>query len=1556
MPGGITWTEARTQAAVRSFQGRPGHLATATSEQENRFIAGTTPTNLWSYYLGAFRSAGGSDPAANWQWITGEPWNFTAWYPSYPNDPTSRDNALSVHGPQFPPALLASWSDLAASQLQPAYIVEYESPSIDAGLLAYYPFDGNANDVSGNGLDGTVHGATMTNDGMLRPAYAFNGTTSHITIADPDEKLSFDAKTDSYTVTAWLKMNTISSGHPFQQVIVDRGTIARAPVCMDLRYDEQAQRFLVLVWDGSTSPAVVNKSKPVAGAWYHLAMTVSNRTIRLFVNGVDETQPTAWEGVVPTTFGSTKNTDAIVNIGRWCGDGRCDSYFSGTIDTVRIYNRALSAIELTALYRLESGAARRTSLRGTVVGADAQGRALGPLAGSTVTLAGTRTAITDHRGEFEFLDLEAGALSVEAAKAGYHSITKSADVLPERAGRVDFQLTKQGGAGFPTAIDFASPNGRHFIEGMPGNLTFDTTVAWNGSPGTVRFNVGGTWHAGNVTDQGGGVARAKVSVPVPTLIPALRELTVEVANAEGRSYTLRPGVHFYPLPGLVVAWYGKAIPWEVAGVALTYSQELAWPIWDVEIPSGVLSSRAVLGIAGKLTFDPVAGSFTESRSGFGAYSQALEFAEIENLGDGRLDFTRSLELALGAGETTGLTAGWEVSLTGKAGVGAPAVLVLDLLVPGLGQGASKLPLIGDIKLRLYLIVGGSLAAEYASDEVANCWWGASSLSGSLTGGLEGQAVLEVDWLDSEAGVYVGATGTPEFGICPKWSFEGITLRGYAGYFVETPLLDWSQEVGLELRLEPGGNLSLLSPVRPTRLAHGGWRPIGNSRLHWGEANQVGHSRAARLASPTPNGEPDEVTVATNVVRLARPALETGGSDPVVLFTLHDPQKAWYAATDIGFLRGRGNSGWTMARIADDLAAESSPKAASADSNLMLATWTRVTGDISGATNPVQVAAHMDIVASWLDRRTGEWSESAQLTANDVVDRFPLPIFFGNQPGVLWVQNEGGHEVGNAASGDRLLFSEWSGGAWAEPQLLWSGQKGILGFGFAADGAGEGHLVFAVDENGTLETRTDRELYHTATVSGVWQPATRLTSDSVEDALPTLVAPNGVPTCVWSAGGQLVYTPLGAWAPKPVYAEQTLANEAATLDGVTLPGGAAVAYVVQGTNGIDIVASFYDAALDRWSLPRRLTFDEHAESALSLDFDGKDLVFAYLKTQTVRTNLNVEINGQMQHLENVPQPGRTDLCLLRHTLGNDLAVVPDSLLIEPANPEPGTSATLKATIENRGDLPVQGIQVAFYDGDPNQGGKPISTPQSSPEILIAGGKREVSVAWTMPAEPASHTVYIVVDPALAVEDRDRANNSASRLTVLPDLTVETGWSATVSATSVSVVARVLNTGVIPVGTVGVSWRLGAADGEEIGKSTIESLSAGGVNEAAYQWDTSARFFAQSFVTVYAVVDPTDAVQEVDETNNAYPQTVRVVPGWVPRIASIEVLPTGNARLLIQADGVEVADLAIQGTDSLKSPITWTEEPGIAVTSAAEGRFEAQVPVTVQSRFWRVRLLR
>jgi len=673
---------------------------------------------------------------------------------------------------------------------------------------------------------------------------------------------------------------------------------------------------------------------------------------------------------------------------------------------------------------------------------------------------------------------------------------------------------------------------------------------------------------------------------------------------------------------------------------------------------------------------------------------------------------------------------------------------------------------------------------------------------------------------------------------------------------------------------------------------------------------------------------------------------------MVPFTLHDALKPWYAATDIGTLR-QTNSGSSLGRIIDDQAAEFTAKIAVVNSNTFLAAWARVSGDISSVTNPAQVSPHLEIVTARFIRNTGTWSTPTQLTTNSVVDRDPLPVIYGTNQGILWIQNEADASIGNSTNGDRLIFSKWNGAGWNAPQTLWTALKGILQFAFVADGSGQGHAVFAVDEDGNLDTRTNRELYRLSTTNGVWPAAVRLTSDSVEDAMPVLVAPNGVPLCVWSASNTVTYSSLNVWNPRPVFSEHTLANQAPTLDGVTMPGGAAVAYAVQGSNGVDMVASFYDANLDRWSLPRQLTEDEDAESALALAWDGTNAVIAYLKTQTLRTNVDVVINGQTNHLQNVPQPGRTDLCLLRYKLGGDVSVVTDSLIFNPTNAAPGSNVTITVTIENQGDLPVQNITVVFYDDDPANGGTQIGSVQTIAGPLVGGAKQDVTVSWVVPSYPNAHTIFVVVDPGLTLSDRDRSNNTMFKRTVLSDLAIETCWNTEVSGSAVALVARVVSRGVITAGPCEVSWRLGAADGEEIGRSGVDALAPGQAYEVSYLWHTSGRQFSGAFVTVFAVVDAGGVIQEADETNNSYPQSVRVVPAWIPRITGMSVSAVGTATVTFEATGFTTTNLAVESTGLLASTNQWRAETNATITPVAAGTFEAQIPVQGAVRFYRVR---
>jgi hypothetical protein len=88
---------------------------------------------------------------------------------------------------------------------------------LNDGLVGYYPFNGNANDESGN--HGTVHGATLTEDRFGNPnnAYSFDGSDDYIN-ANPINLFQ------SNTITAWV--NVVSLNEEPDNVIIENSDLS----------------------------------------------------------------------------------------------------------------------------------------------------------------------------------------------------------------------------------------------------------------------------------------------------------------------------------------------------------------------------------------------------------------------------------------------------------------------------------------------------------------------------------------------------------------------------------------------------------------------------------------------------------------------------------------------------------------------------------------------------------------------------------------------------------------------------------------------------------------------------------------------------------------------------------------------------------------------------------------------------------------------------------------------------------------------------------------------------------------------------------------------------------------------------------------------------------------------------------------------------------------------------------------------------------------------------------------------------------------------------------
>ncbi len=78
------WFDARDFASQQVFMTMQGHLATVNNDQEQQFI--TNDLDCGDGWLGGIQAEGAAEPDEDWEWITGEPFDFTAWNEDEPND------------------------------------------------------------------------------------------------------------------------------------------------------------------------------------------------------------------------------------------------------------------------------------------------------------------------------------------------------------------------------------------------------------------------------------------------------------------------------------------------------------------------------------------------------------------------------------------------------------------------------------------------------------------------------------------------------------------------------------------------------------------------------------------------------------------------------------------------------------------------------------------------------------------------------------------------------------------------------------------------------------------------------------------------------------------------------------------------------------------------------------------------------------------------------------------------------------------------------------------------------------------------------------------------------------------------------------------------------------------------------------------------------------------------------------------------------------------------------------------------------------------------------
>jgi len=210
------------------------------------------------------------------------------------------------------------------------------------GLVAHYPFNGNAINVKGN-FNGTVNGATLTKgrDNVSNTAYLFGGTlATGIQNVSDNHYINFGTGMLSgdgeFSIMMWINTTSSATSHILQK----RDSSINGEYVVELKNNGKIRFW---TYGGGYKWTVTSSSAVNDGNWHHLVLVQKNNGGQMYLDGSLE---------------QTDNSSGKVNLGLTLktymgGDLRdYNRYYSGKVDDFRIYSRALSASEIQTLYSI----------------------------------------------------------------------------------------------------------------------------------------------------------------------------------------------------------------------------------------------------------------------------------------------------------------------------------------------------------------------------------------------------------------------------------------------------------------------------------------------------------------------------------------------------------------------------------------------------------------------------------------------------------------------------------------------------------------------------------------------------------------------------------------------------------------------------------------------------------------------------------------------------------------------------------------------------------------------------------------------------------------------------------------------------------------------------------------------------------------------------------------------------------------------------------------------------------------------------------------------------
>ncbi|MFZ4435497.1 MAG: LamG-like jellyroll fold domain-containing protein [Flavobacterium psychrophilum] len=214
------------------------------------------------------------------------------------------------------------------------------------GLVGYWPFNGNANDVSSNTNNGINNGATLTIDrfGISNSAYSFNGGVNFINVAS-NSSLDFSLN-NKISISFWMYSTIIPNANEVFVLISKQDSAGTTQKGFNVANELSATYLLVK--NGISSAQAysgIAGSNFNNGVWYNLVFIYDNGITKAYKNGV-----LINEGFTSTVIGSSTQP---LRFGKPSWAAQNIAEYNGKLDDIGIWNRALTQDEIISLYQAE---------------------------------------------------------------------------------------------------------------------------------------------------------------------------------------------------------------------------------------------------------------------------------------------------------------------------------------------------------------------------------------------------------------------------------------------------------------------------------------------------------------------------------------------------------------------------------------------------------------------------------------------------------------------------------------------------------------------------------------------------------------------------------------------------------------------------------------------------------------------------------------------------------------------------------------------------------------------------------------------------------------------------------------------------------------------------------------------------------------------------------------------------------------------------------------------------------------------------------------------------